>query len=296
MTTRLYIHAGMQKAGSKAIQALCAEAAESLAEAGFKYADTGRHGNWHRGIFEDLSGFAQPLLAEAGDCGRALIISYEEMYLWSGGEIRRLAALFDKVRVLLVRRDFTSWVNSFVNQMIKAHRVSFADIERLLSKPDELAQRGDLDDHARRWRSALGAQAVEVVNFPRGEGDIRHEFCRWLDLSIDIPPTPNANPAADIGSLAVMYEVKRLAAGQTPDMLVAAMAQAHAVLGDRWIDTRVVNGPLVVSADQCQDLRRAVADDTVARRLRLPTQIADPSQEVRELASKVLAEVAGASA
>lgn len=260
MNRRLYIHGGMQKAGSKSIQSFSASETDLLGSRRLRYATTGRDGIWHRPVYEAAAEHIRALGREADETQRDLLISYEEMYLWPDAQIRGIQSVFDQVELFVVRRSFTPWLNSFVNQMIKAHLVTAEEIDEALEKPSALARRADVDHHVERWRLLLGDNAVVVADYPEaGSGDVLQSFADWLDVNFDGVPNnlKNPNPAADLHSLSILLEVKRIVADEAPGLLRAAMSEAHSALAARWLDTRSEAGPQLVSSQACNDLLMA---------------------------------------
>ncbi|AXS39083.1 hypothetical protein D1F64_02165 [Breoghania sp. L-A4] len=148
------------------------------------------------------------------------------------------------LNLLLYVRHPVDWINSFFNQVIKAHRVTITDIDTFSIENDRLANFLDIETHVARWRTHGGDPTITVRPYTH-RTDVIGTFLDWIgaekrglsprsvasDFSVD------PNPAADETSLRVLLDVKRRMKDRPLEDLAAAMTRAHQALRDRWTGT-----------------------------------------------------------
>ena len=247
-----YIHIGMQKTGSKALQRFLNKNSDPLARHRFRFARAFRDGLWHRQIFESFDTRMEASLREEFKYGSALILSYEDAYLAPLSTIEKITSLADKTKILLYVRDPVDWTNSYYNQLIKAHRISYARIANLTIASEDVCNRLNIGKHLERWESVVGRPNVQLTPFNR-ETCIYSSFLSWANIPFAARPRfsvdpGNPNKSADESSLKILLEVKRRIGEHNIEKLIRAITVAHNYLSDNWIDTRHEPGVMLLNS------------------------------------------------
>ena len=129
------IHIGVAKTGSKALQTfLSSELVRLHGEMGF-YPTSGRAGIWHEPLHDELlagntSALAAAVSEATSQSARLTFLSYEGLCDLPTPGIRDLQQKVGSAKIVLFLRRQDQIVNSFYNQLIKAHRSTIEDIER----------------------------------------------------------------------------------------------------------------------------------------------------------------------
>lgn len=198
----VFLHIGMSKSGSSAIQRMLLETEEALRTLGFCYPSAGRHKGAHYPILRQLEN-GEPLskLAEAmseGGSDQKIIISAEGFWLVPTSQVRQLRDAFGdrQVNVVLYLRRPESYLPASFHQKVRMGRSSDEDafLERVgphLDYPALLTRwanafplRVRAYESVRRslesdFLSAVGAEGLarntrrRVVNATLGDGTTR---------------------------------------------------------------------------------------------------------------------------
>lgn len=157
---------------------------------------------------------------------------------------------------LLFLRDATDWLNSFYNQLIKAHRVPWADIAGFSIDDPKIQSMLSIDEHLERWAErCVSASDLSVVKYGR-DMDLQRVFETWTGRVLGSTYCgANPNPAADLSSLRILSEVKRRVAGSDQQTLVRVMNAAHARLKRTWIDTQHASAPVLLTEAEQRALK-----------------------------------------
>jgi len=237
---KLYLHIGMQKAGSKAIQGFLTTNPDRLSRHGIDGAYDLKGGIWHQALFMAYDDAQDARMAALAQRAEAAVLSYEKAYCAESETISRLAAHASAIQILFVIRPPAPWLNSMKNQIAKAHRPRISDWEALSVKDGVLNEALRVAEHLNRWEQIVGRDAITVTQFtPRA--DIVAPFLHWLGLPADAhpgPPGTNPNPGLDARSIRIMLEVKRQLAEAPQDTHIRAVTLCHQELRDSWIDSR----------------------------------------------------------
>lgn len=225
----IFLHIGMGKTGTTALQEFFWANSKNLAERGIAYPSHGAVSHAHHLLsphrppfltgswrFEDAAEWA-PVIDRLGG-GKVLLSS--ELIAWSKPEIvtefcAELKQWFD-VRVVVYVRRQDDLIMAGYNQQIKAgtQRREIHDIV------ESQFQRFDYSAKLRPWEEALGKDAIILRPYERTqfhEGDIRFDFLHHV-FGIDgftefELPSGNSNPRLSYGAM----EFKRLINNVFPD-------------------------------------------------------------------------------
>jgi hypothetical protein len=232
---------GMQKTGSKARQEFFRRELHRIRNHRAVYPAAGREGVWHLPLYLSLLNADRSALEAVASETRGrpdadlAILSYEELYRLEDAQIRWLKeSLSDVVVVVFLRRQ-DQLVNSFHNQLHKAHRVPLSGLEAFEAHMLEYNPAYDHKATLARWTRVLGRGRVRPVVFTKSDSAVR-AFARHAGLDVDFDGFVDEYPnrAMDAFGLAVLRWVKRLI---RPDQsLVEAMNDAHRVLADHFVD------------------------------------------------------------
>lgn len=204
----------MPKAGSKAIQHFSFENQDRLKALGYHY-PTGNHpGNWHRNIFVNYNDEQDARLKRLCKRHERVILSFERGYVMSDETVRRMCSHADELYILFLVREPVSWVNSWINQIVKnmGPNQQFANfsihskaVRELLSPMEQLA----------RWEAYTVPERITVREFDP-KSDVVVSYLDWLK----VPETDRAayksveddpNKGLDPKGLRVFLEVNRRA-------------------------------------------------------------------------------------
>ena len=230
------LHVGTTKTGSKAIQQFLATAAGTLNLPRVAFPRTGRgDGIWHEDLFYSLEAGRCDLLTAAKHEATAAgadhaILSYEGFYQLPLDSLAIIKNTLGPARVLLFIRRQDSHANSWYNQLIKAHRVTFAEIEEY---EDGISAYDPAIDHLatiERWSAVFGAEAIQPVVYEKSRSSVD---VLLQALHIDAPagrqPARNPNSALTPALAATLRGLKELV-GDTPRLpeIVETFHQEHA--------------------------------------------------------------------
>jgi hypothetical protein len=120
------IHIGTPKTGSKALQRILANGRLNDHVA---YPDAGRQGAWHEPLYYDLVNGDSSKIEASVDFWRRQAVSFgvfscEVFYDLPADAITRFHSVLDGAKIVLFLRRQDDFANSFLNQLVKAHRVS----------------------------------------------------------------------------------------------------------------------------------------------------------------------------
>jgi len=130
----IFLHIGLNKAGSSSLQAFCNSERALLRDLGLEYPDAGLHGAAHFGLSKQLIGkpSAQQVAGSEGldslvrhalDAGRNVLISSEFFFLAGDeqvGKVRKyLHSLSPECKIIIYLRRHDHWIPSLFNQALK---------------------------------------------------------------------------------------------------------------------------------------------------------------------------------
>jgi hypothetical protein len=236
---RCVLDLGIQKTASKCRQRFFAAEGRRIVGRRFCYPAAGRNGAWHRPLYDALRrgdhGPLRAAAAEAEALGADLVIlSYEELHKLDTPAIARLADSFPELHAVVFLRRQDDFVNSFHNQLHKAHRVPFADLLAFEAAIGDDDPHLDYDRMLERWGSVLGPRRVHPLCYDKRVSPVA-AFFGAVDIAPDLAGyvEPRPNPAIDAVGLAVLRALKR-AVGDAPDLL-AVMREAHRMLAPHFV-------------------------------------------------------------
>lgn len=229
-------HIGMQKAGSKAIQHFSLANQDALSKHGVTYARLTEKGAWHRTLFKDYDDTIDDAVAGlCRDHGR-VVFSFEKAYVVDDDVIRRFTGHGASCHVFFVVREPVSWVNSWMNQIVKAHTSSHRQFKRFAVGSDNIAAVLSVDQQLARWETVVGRDNITAIEYIP-QVNVLDAYLEWLQIGDDAradfdfaPGDPNR--ALDERSIRVFINVKRRAQKLDRTNLSRVMREAHARLTD----------------------------------------------------------------
>ncbi|MEO0919023.1 MAG: hypothetical protein AAFY31_18930, partial [Pseudomonadota bacterium] len=223
-----FIHIGMPKTGSTAIQSACDRARHDLSAAGYHYLGGDRnHGErlslafWDKPDALHLAGLrwrdgtaalvyrdeVQAKLAEEIDATpQNLVVSGEDLSNFRATEVERLrrflAKRFDRVQVIGYLREPLSWAISAAQQATKWSGDLLDDLFDAPRMPDYANRFG-------HWIAAFGADATDLRAY--GGSDILTDFAAAIGLPRPLPPAPRLNESISNQTAILFSHANRIA-------------------------------------------------------------------------------------
>jgi len=231
---KLYCHIGMPKAGSKAIQHFSVNNKDALGTLGITYARNAERGVWHRKLFTEYDDAMDDMIAATIANSDVVVLSFERAYLVPKLIIARLASLASEMHVFFVVREPVSWLNSWINQIAKAHRSTYEQF--LTHSRDAGAVRETLviDEQLARWEQFTDRSRITAVEYAAHDNVIV-PYMDWLGIPAEARDgltfgNDDPNKALDESSLRVFLEVKRRVGRANRIALAQIMQRAHEAL------------------------------------------------------------------
>ena len=132
---RVLLDLGLPKTGSKTRQQLLTTQLHRVSGLRAHYVQTGRQGPWHRPLYESLAADDRSLvdalvkeLETKVDRADLAILSYKELYKLDQDRIQYLKDSLPELTALIFLSRQDDIVNSFRNQLHKAHRIPPRDL------------------------------------------------------------------------------------------------------------------------------------------------------------------------
>lgn len=238
---KLVLDIGAQKTGSKARQNFFSTQLKSNGPANTVFLESGREGIWHRPLFEDLQqgrfGALNELERETQRLGPAIdvgLVSYEELYLLDDSALKQIRSHFPDIEAVLFVRRQDELISSILNQLHKAHRITYAEICDFEREVFKFNRKFDFAFHFRRWESALGEGNVHVLPYSKDQSSIV-AFLKETALlqNTNVALETRSNFALDGFGLGVLKEVKMMTEDQS--LLPLRVDMAHKMLSDHFL-------------------------------------------------------------
>ena len=234
MGCKLYCHIGMQKAGSKAIQHFSVDNKDALKGFGITYARNTERGVWHRKLFSEYDDRMDDIVKGLMARNDVVALSFERAYLTPKLVIARLASLASEMNVFFVVREPVSWLNSWINQIAKAHRSTY---EQFLSQTRDAGAVRDalsVDRQLARWEEFTDRSRITAVEYSAHD-NVLDPYMDWLGIPPEKRPdltigSDDPNRALDEQSLRVFLEVKRRSGHVDRMAMSRIMQRAHETL------------------------------------------------------------------
>lgn len=245
---RWIVHIGAQKAGSKSLQQFFVQHPDVLRAAGLHYPSAGRdQGVWHLPVYFELAEGKDVLLRQACDEVASSgapegLLSYEGFSALPDAALELLHQRIGAARIVLIMRRQDDWLSSWYNQVIKAHRMTFADIQEceqhLLSYTDQC----DYAFIIARWAAVFGTENIVPLVYERGVSIVPSFFsalgCTIPEHALQASGSPdghNFNPALSARGVSLLREIKRQV-GDDPRLFEVVNA-FHRQRRDCFVDT-----------------------------------------------------------
>ena len=289
----LYLHIGMPKTGSTAIQNAFADGKEHLAGRGVGYFDLGTN---HSSLFKALfrgekekpkkipkffrktldaesrrAGVDREALVQAFDRALAantmpkLVMSAEMLFWFRPKHVAavkaHLSPYFDRIRIVAYVRDPVSWASSNVQQIMKHTKQTLEEVcdPKAIAageSPIVPAYRAGLESYIQLF----GREAVDIRLFDRGSfvgGDLISDFCAAVgEPSLAGGLTGRIrNPSLSYEAVLLVDQYKASLAAREDQNLLAKVATFHKRM-EGLEGTR-----FVLPRETLEQVRTAVADD-----------------------------------
>lgn len=238
---KLVLDIGVGKTGSKARQNFFSDQFTSSQLARTIFLETGREGIWHRPLFEELQRGNFHILGELVreleqldprvDTG---LISYENLYQLDDAAVEQIGRRFPNLEIVLFVRRQDELISSVVNQLYKAHRVTYAEIRDFEERALEYSLEFDFTYHVRRWAKIVRDQRIHVLPFSKKDSSIE-TFLRATGLSQDYSGASDtwSNFALDGFGVGVLKELKMMT--EDRELLPIRVEVAHKMLSEHFL-------------------------------------------------------------
>ena len=183
---RWFVHIGIQKTGSKAIQTWLSNESDS-SKPQLCYPRQGREGVWHEPIYRELlEGDASTLraaLSEAHATKLGLgVLSCESFFDLPSHCVEMIRRHLEFSTIILFIREQADALNSLLNQYAKAHRVT---VEEVIMFERGIASYNPTFDYEliiRKWASVFGENSIRVLIYDK-KVELSEAACRCNRLS-----------------------------------------------------------------------------------------------------------------
>lgn len=238
------VHIGTEKTGSKAIQKfLLCHSADSL-NPKLCFPKSGREGLWHEPIYEELIAGKNAMLKMAAEeatksSAELNVISYEGLNVLSVPQIISIQKVIGPATIVLFIRRQDQFVNSYYNQLIKAHRVDIDYIEKFEESINDYNIDYDHMQTIRRWAEVFGEKNIIPIIYNKQISSVK-QFLNHIGISEDFNDCENGdnnpNPALNLEAMKILKYVKKINR-HTQVQLPQLVNAAHKILRESFVDT-----------------------------------------------------------
>ncbi len=257
------IHIGVAKTGSKALQTFLSTELFRLQGVTGVYPSNGRTGIWHEPLHDDLlAGDTSSLdaaVTEAESQGAGLaFLSYEGLCDLPTPAIRDVRQKVGSAKIVLFLRRQDQLVNSFYNQLIKAHRSTIDDIEQFEQRLGSYQQSFDYRIILEKWSSVFGRANLRPIIYDKMRSSVVSFFeALGLPVTYDDHRPIIANQALDALALSVFRHIKRHVRDVAALPIIVEAAQKS--LSHRFIDTYSTGDFYVIDESTRRSIMHAYA-------------------------------------
>lgn len=223
MSKRLILHLGTQKTGSKAVQHFLGKHERLLRENDMEVFRGGYNGIWHQEFFLDFKHEYLTQLHEALKSHQQ-IISWENAFSFPDLVYDYLAT--ENALFILFLREPSDWMNSFLNQMVKAHRISAAEIDSFSSINAFYPLRNliEFGERLERQRKV----PMHIVKYDKGQNSIA-KFLELIGIAhedaIDRTIGESRNLALNSFGLRIFYSAKKRLGDSSKDSIAEMVSR-----------------------------------------------------------------------
>jgi len=205
------------------------------------YPNTGREGCWHRPLYESLHNDDRSLLdamSEELRCSNVkpdvVFLSFERFFDLGRLHIQWLNESFPNLKVVIFLRRQDQLVNSYLNQMYKAHRVTIGEIKLFEASALNYNPLFDYQEMLERWEMVVGKENIRAVLFDKTKSSV-DKFFEACEIDVDFEGYQEAfpNTAIDEYGLSVFRCVKTLIKNRRD--LPEIIQQVHERLVDHFV-------------------------------------------------------------
>jgi hypothetical protein len=261
---RWVIHIGPQKTGSKALQEFLDREPEQIISPRVVFPSEGRQALWHRPLHDalaqgDTSAITAALARYAATDAELGVWSYEGMHELPREAIARFRDALGPAQIVLFLRRQDQRMNSFLNQLVKAHRVPIETIEAFEASVLEYKPGFDYRATIHAWAEWFGMDAITPLIYDKRAGVIE-PFCRAVGITLapGMAAPTFVNRALDPAGYRAMREMK----AQRPPLeeLPTLVNQSHQELESSFVDTTFEEGFDLIDAETKAAIMRLYAE------------------------------------
>lgn len=219
----IYLHVGLDKSGSTAIQRALGLNQSWLNTKGYLFPSTGRvFGGHHEGLFttggeNSWEQFSQELDGARQAGSRAAVISWEGVHFLSASRLSRFKALLHayELKVILYLRDQAELIQSGYFQQMKQKRMNLTVSSFELIDEQLMPESRNYAHKIAKLEQVFGKQSLDVRLYDRENfvgQDIVTDFFKAVSLELDSTfqfPYLEANPSLDLPAVMLLNLVDR---------------------------------------------------------------------------------------
>lgn len=260
---RWILHIGIQKTGSKAIQAFLANDAETIRNARLYFPIQGREGIWHEPLYwalcegngRDLEEAVAVSSSGQWDIG---VFSCEAFHELPPTSVRLLRDTLGRSQIVLFIRRQDDALNSLLNQYAKAHRVSIGEVADFERRLTEYNPNFDYRAIISKWADVFGKDGITPIVYDKRTDAVRL-FCEAVGVAVPEGYTMSRNPNPALSQRA--YDAFRSAKTEVSSSaeLPLLVEGLHREFASEMLNTFRESGPRLFDGQVARQILRLYA-------------------------------------